>query len=1578
MNTSFSYSHRVMAYGLCWVLTVQPAMANVQPGNANTQVSQAGNGVPIINIATPNGKGLSHNQYQQFNVDKQGLILNNATDKLTPTQLGGLIQNNLNLKGKAASVILNEVTGANRSQLNGYTEVAGNKANVIVTNQYGITCNGCGFINTSRATLSTGKPQISNGELIGFDVNQGDILINGQGLDATQQDYLDLISRSAKIQANIHANQLNIIAGSNEVDYKTNRIRSTQPSTDNTPKVAIDSSALGGMYAGRIALVSTEKGVGVNVNNLATSVDDIRISSDGKITLGAASAQGNLIVDSNQDIDLSDKQFAKQQVNISGRSIKANNATTVAEKELKVSAIENIDLKQSRLVSGVNANGDVQKNARLIINTEQLSLSESSVTSQKDLISTSHLITVDNKSLITSTDATLNHLESLTNDGAVQISHSLKIQSNSSDTKEMQLLGKGKVAAGKIDVNIGTGNINTSMHSATSTSIQAGSKLLIGTQAKLNANTNLDISADDLFQSGDLQAGDEINIRSKHLTHGGKSQANNIKISSMLVEQAKGEINSRETVNIKSDKVSILGDISANGNVDINSESLLVGGLIQTEGVLTIEAVNQFKNNHAGKLLAKGDLELNAKEINNQGDIKSGKNVIVKANDIENSHQVLAGGNISINAHNIQQDGDLQANQSIVLEVLDTLYNLGKVQSGQYLSIDADSANVENDGLISAGSVLSLTSSQLNNIGQIMSGEDVRLMSEGIINTGGVYAKNNLNVSVSGSSGLYNSGVIKSDKNITVISKDINQLGVIEAQQSLAVTADNIQQKGNILTSGGVALNIKGTLDNSGIINSSGEIDITAQTLVNDKEFLAEKNIKIKTQSVMQKGVIKSEENISIDTDGTLVNEGEIKSTGSLSINSDLLINKNKIQSKNQLMILASSLQQSGEILSVGDSNIEISGGVGNIGDISTSGDIFFIAGDLNNQGQISSLGNTHIVIKNNLTNTSEAIISGGDTFISSLNINNSGQLQALSNLGLSIQNFINSGALVALNKLSVVADSNVKNQGLIYSGNDAIFHIKGKLSNQQADIYIGNNLAIQGRNQGELAQAVDNISGSIEAQGELTIKAEKINNRRINIDMEMESTTSSDIPSKIEKDMPLHEISGTCSEKGSGNQGSSAQICDFRFNGIDETVLVSKEYVKVTAEGESSRLVSNSNMHLDSHDIYNDASLIASNKNLDISANNLFNKSYQEYQKEINAIYQVEGGIIKNVNELFAGTTPVVAYRELDSSTVFGDKYQSSIVTTGTMTLDVKNKVDNGTIGKSAKEQISDSSANVKTTKSIKVDSNSIKGPELSQSSDVTSPNVKMPTLFFPQSNDVPFPKFKLPSNPNGLFIYSPSLKSKYVIETNPVLTNLGSFLGSDYFQSKLGLNLDKRSPFLGDAFYDTRVITQTIFEQTGWRYLHKDVGSDLVQMQQLIDNAALESKEFRLTVGVALTAEQISNLENDILWYETIKVNGQTVLAPKLYLSQATLSNVKNGALIAGEEIAVSAGNINNSGSIDSSGNMTLVSQNAINNNGGLLQTSGNMLLQALNDINNIGAQIKGGNLALISEQGSINNLT
>ncbi len=209
--------NQCIALSLAGILFLNPIVAAAaglaldKAAGGNTGLGQAGNGVPVVNIATPNGAGLSNNHFRDYNVGANGLILNNATGKTQGTQLGGIILGNPNLKGQAAQVILNQVTGGNRSTLAGYTEVAGQSARVIVANPHGITCQGCGFINTPRATLTTGKPIMDGQRLERFQVDGGDIVVEGAELNVGNLEQFDLITRSAKLNAKLYAKNLNIV-----------------------------------------------------------------------------------------------------------------------------------------------------------------------------------------------------------------------------------------------------------------------------------------------------------------------------------------------------------------------------------------------------------------------------------------------------------------------------------------------------------------------------------------------------------------------------------------------------------------------------------------------------------------------------------------------------------------------------------------------------------------------------------------------------------------------------------------------------------------------------------------------------------------------------------------------------------------------------------------------------------------------------------------------------------------------------------------------------------------------------------------------------------------------------------------------------------------------------------------------------------------------------------------------------------------------------------------------------------------------------------------------------------------------
>ena len=244
---------------------------------------------PVLNIARPNASGVSLNRLQDFNVGREGLVINNKTGNGN-SQLLGNLNGNANFGGKAARIILTEVIGGRRSKLAGKTEIFGQKAEFILTNPYGITCDDCSFSNTSRITLSTGESVLdAKGAISHFNVQGGDVLIEGGGLDASETDFFDVVSQTLKIDAKVKTKDLSMMLGNNQVSY-TERSVVNRISGDNHNDYVLDVTALGGVDSDKIQMVGTGKNVGVRIDGkMAASAGALRMTADGKMVFGKGS-----------------------------------------------------------------------------------------------------------------------------------------------------------------------------------------------------------------------------------------------------------------------------------------------------------------------------------------------------------------------------------------------------------------------------------------------------------------------------------------------------------------------------------------------------------------------------------------------------------------------------------------------------------------------------------------------------------------------------------------------------------------------------------------------------------------------------------------------------------------------------------------------------------------------------------------------------------------------------------------------------------------------------------------------------------------------------------------------------------------------------------------------------------------------------------------------------------------------------------------------------------------------------------------------------------------------------------------
>ncbi|MBD2814192.1 hemagglutinin repeat-containing protein [Xenorhabdus sp. Flor] len=253
-----------------------------QPG-----VTNAKNGAVVINIAAPSESGLSHNQYEDFNVSKDGAVFNNSlTDG--KSQLAGKLSANNNLHGRAAQIILNEVISRNPSLLLGKQEVFGVAADYVLANPNGITCNGCGFINTNQLSLVVGNPLVDKGILKGFNTFEGknSLKIGERGL--VHNAIINLIAPQINSLGKISTSQdLNIITGQNKISADGQLL-----DTKKSAVGLLDSYYLGSMQAGRIRLLSTDKGSGVNLQGEMAAGGGINIESKGELKLEGARLKG--------------------------------------------------------------------------------------------------------------------------------------------------------------------------------------------------------------------------------------------------------------------------------------------------------------------------------------------------------------------------------------------------------------------------------------------------------------------------------------------------------------------------------------------------------------------------------------------------------------------------------------------------------------------------------------------------------------------------------------------------------------------------------------------------------------------------------------------------------------------------------------------------------------------------------------------------------------------------------------------------------------------------------------------------------------------------------------------------------------------------------------------------------------------------------------------------------------------------------------------------------------------------------------------------------------------------------------
>ncbi|ENU4056910.1 filamentous hemagglutinin N-terminal domain-containing protein, partial [Acinetobacter baumannii] len=561
--------------------------------------NSAGTVVPVVNIQTPKN-GISHNIYKQFDVLAEGAVLNNSRQGATTKTVGNVAANPFLATGEAR-VILNEVNSSAASRFEGNLEVAGQMADVIIANPSGINIKGGGFINANKAIFTTGKPQLNaDGSIKQFTVDQGKITVSanpnskfGLGGNNNDANYVDLYARALELSAELRAkNDIQVIAGANNISADLQDV-TAKTGTGTAPTLAVDVKALGGMYANNIYLMGTEKGLGVTNAGTIQAVNNLVITSAGKIehsgTISSTSKTQGLVniqttgTGTAADINSSGSINSNSALNIdSGNNLNVNakeiiiNNGSLASSPLIVNAKGNINLAADTRIMDDSQGGDVYidaANINLAAGSELKSnRGTATIQVQKDLVAAKGAKLIAAKDLNVLSNGKL----SLTENHIQASLGSINLQADSANTQNIIDLQGGTIYAGK-DLNLySSGDLNLKNLGFSLENAATRVKNIKAYSGRDLVWNNADKALPLITGMVQLDAANNLTVTAKEISNKDSIQlhANQIALNSALTSQKNIDMSSEIADLVLSQALKAQGDINLTalaGGVTANS-----------------------------------------------------------------------------------------------------------------------------------------------------------------------------------------------------------------------------------------------------------------------------------------------------------------------------------------------------------------------------------------------------------------------------------------------------------------------------------------------------------------------------------------------------------------------------------------------------------------------------------------------------------------------------------------------------------------------------------------------------------------------------------------------------------------------------------------------------------------------------------------------------------------------------------------------------------------------------------------------------------------------------------------------
>ncbi|EHU2107570.1 hemagglutinin repeat-containing protein [Acinetobacter baumannii] len=1510
------------------------------PTSQQPTILNSANGTTQVNIQTPSAGGVSRNTYTQFDVGQEGAILNNSRNN-TQTQIGGWVQGNPWLATGEAKVILNEVNSSNPSQLKGYIEVAGKQAQVVIANPSGLICDGCGVINADRFTLTTGQAVMNQGYLESFRVREGQVTIEGKGLNGSLTPYTDIYTRALKVNAGLYANELNTVLGQNDIQVKdqvTPKITATTgPTSTPQPNFALDVGQLGGMYAGKIFLVGTEQGLGVrnagsinstqstltlnakgdlvNSGNLIANKDQVQLKAQNIQNTGNISSATSQISVESQNLNNSGLISSADELHLQNQNTITNSGTLNAARiainstklknsgSIEQTGLQGLDLKSGSMTNLGGKIGIAKSNTGGTGGSTGGSVPTVPTDPSKDggslgvvtpvdttpktydtgFIHVSDVLNNDQGAIVANGGVDLDSQNGLDNQGGQLNLGAINIKGNSFNNDQGQLTVK-------------SANIQTSTFTNQQGQLASNSTLNIQTQSANNKGGKIQsIGQLDLAVSG------ELNNVDGQIASGATVNVN----ASDLKNQSGVVYSENQAVNIKANKAidNTEGLIQAKTNLNLNSQSLN-----NTSGQIVADQIKQKHvtvNNNQGSIAAQQNLNSTAQQFDNtQGQIHA-KSIKLQHDQLKNTGSVYADQDLTVTGQNIQNAGTLGAGKNVQITSSTLEHSVGGLIA----------AGLDREGKLGDAGDVTIRSDQVGLHGQTLAGGNLKVQAQSNIDAakGQLQAQNIELDSVTGNISTQ-AGSVVAQNQLKLTSQNLinNQQGLLSSQDLILTAKQLDNSQGKIQHTG----NNEFTLDFvNGLNNKAGEISSNASSINLNTSALNNETGKI---------IHAGSQQLNITADQLQGAQGQILSNGQLLLKGGQVVLDGATTSANQINISADSLShQKGQMVQSGTLNpltLAIKDQMNNqLGFIQSQSGLQLKTTTLHNQGgQLSSALNYNVQldVAGLLDNSQSGKIYAGQN----------GVIQAGS-----INNSLN-GLISAQNALTLTSLGIINNQsGKIVANQDVTLTSNG-LDNSSGQI--GSSQGIVAISAG--SGVVNNTSGTLQAEKDLTVTADQINNQSglMNSQNSLSLSSRKDVNNTSGQIIAKQDV--TTHSQGLTN--NSGQIGSVQGN-------VSLDAGLGDLNNQAGKILAAQDLTLSAQNLDNQSGLISAQKKLALKVQKLNNLKGQIQSGDA---IEITGQSLNNQG----GSIETNADLTLNIKGAL-DNSQSGKLTGNTT------KITAGSINNSNKGQInatdtltvlSQQAINSQTGVMAANQNVSIQ----SQGLDNTSGQIGS----VQGSLTIDAQKEKL-LNTSGSLQAGTSLK----ITSGDLNNDSGTILAlTDNTITSTGDVSNKAGKIASNAH--TTVTTQNLTNQAGT--IQSGSGSAL----DLVINGALDNSQAGQLLSGASLNLQVNSLDNS--------QQGQISAQDALNIISAGLINNQTGTLVANQNVTLSSEGLNNNqGQIGSiQGGLAIdAGDQALTNQSGILQAKTDLTGKALSVDNTAGHFSAQGKIDLTSQQ-TINN--